>query len=255
MSSHDPTRTLLVEDEVHARRYLRELLSAEDEIVIVGEAATGREGVELVRALAPQLVLLDVQMPDLDGFGLVTEIGPASMPAFIFVTAYQDYAVRAFEIEAVDYVCKPFDRERLSAAIQRGLRFLRMREAWIDGEPGLDADLNPAGPWLTRVIVKDGESITFVRVEDILWLEAANKYVVIHTADGTHVVRQTIQSLASQLDPSAFVRTHRALVVRKSAIRGLQPLFHGDYIVRLTNGTELPLSRTFREAFFAAMSR
>lgn len=247
MPTAPPVRALLVEDEPHARRYLRELLTAEEHIVIVGEASNGVEGADLIRALSPELVFLDIQMPEASGFDLIarTTAGPAmaARPAFIFVTAYDEYAVRAFEVEAVDYLCKPFGRERLSAAVERAYRHLR----------GGASDADAA--WLARIAVKEEERITFVPVDDLLWIEAANKYVVLHTSSQTHVARQTIQTLSRQLDPAAFVRIHRSILVRKSAVRGLQPLFHGDYVLRLMDGTELTLSRTFRDAFFDAMSR
>jgi two-component system, LytTR family, response regulator len=245
MATPQPVRALLIEDEIHARRYLRELLAAEDGLTIVGEADTGTTGAELIRTLQPDLVFLDVQMPELDGFAMVEQIGPEHMPAFIFVTAFPEYAVRAFEIDAVDYLTKPFDRQRLSAAVQRARRHLEPRPA----EP-------PAGDaWFSRITVKEEAGITFVPVDDVLWIEAANKYVVIHSRIGTHVARLTIQHIATRLNPKEFVRIHRSILVRKSAVRGLHPLFHGDYTVKLTDGTELTLSRTYREAFFDAMSR
>jgi two-component system LytT family response regulator len=249
MPTAPPVRALLVEDEPHARRYLRELLTAEEHIVIVGEASNGVEGADLIRALSPELVFLDIQMPEAGGFDLIARTTSTEMngprPAFIFVTAFDEYAVRAFEVEAVDYLCKPFGRERLSAAVERAYRHLR----------GGAAEAVAEAPWLARITVKEEERITFVPVDDLLWIEAANKYVVLHTSSQTHVARQTIQTLSRQLDPARFVRIHRSILVRKSAVRGLQPLFHGDYVLRLTDGTELTLSRTFRDAFFDAMSR
>ena len=260
MSSHQPLRALLIEDELHARRYLRELLSREKGVTIVGEASTGLEGIELIRALGPDLVFLDVQMPELDGFGIVERMGSARMPAFIFVTAYPEYAVRAFEVEAVDYLCKPFDQDRLAAALRRARRHLR-RQATA-GQPRARRAERPRPPvpaargdWVSRITVKEEAGITFVPVEEVLWIEAANKHVVIHSGLGTHVARMTIQHLAARMDPVRFVRIHRSILVRKSAVRGLHPLFHGDYTVKLTNGKELTLSRTFREAFFDAMNR
>jgi two-component system LytT family response regulator len=176
------------------------------------------------------------------------------MPAIIFVTGYGDYAVKAFEVDAVDYLCKPFDRERLLVSIDRAMRHLdrRQRIGRFD-----DAESEePTQQWLSRVTIKDESGIVFVPVEDILWIEAANKYVVVHTRDATkYIARQTIQSLEDALDPAQFVRIHRSVLVRKSAVRGLHPLFHGDYLVKLATGTELTLSRSFREAFFRQMGR
>ena len=249
-----PVRTLIVEDEPHARRYLRQLLADEPGVAIVGEASSGGEGATLIRKISPDLVFLDIQMPDLSGFDLIAEIGVEKMPAFVFVTAYNEYAVRAFEVEAVDYLCKPFDRDRLSASLERAIRRLHLRNSQA-AENGVRALDDKPGPWLSRVPIKERNVIVFVPVDGILWIEAADKYVQLHTPDRTYLARQSIQSLEESLDPKQFVRIHRSTIVRKSAVRGLHPLFHGDYLVRLNNGTELTLSRNFREAFFTQMSR
>lgn len=249
-----PVRTLIVEDEPHARRYLRELLADEPGVAIVGEASSGGEGANLIRKVSPDLVFLDIQMPDLSGFDLIAEIGVEKMPAFVFVTAYNQYAVRAFDVEAVDYLCKPFDRDRLSASLERAIRRVRLRSV-AAADSGLDALHDKTGPWLSRISIKERNGIVFVPVDGILWIEAADKYVELHTADRTYLARQTIQSLEESLDPKQFVRIHRSTIVRKAAVRGLHPLFRGDYMVRLNNGTELTLSRNFRESFFTHMSR
>jgi two-component system LytT family response regulator len=239
-----PVRVLIVEDEEHARRYLRELLEDEPQIEVVGESSNGVEGVRQIRELSPDIVFVDVQMPGLDGFGMINQIAGTRLPLFVFVTGYGEYAVKAFEIEAVDYLCKPFDKERLLLSVERAIRRLN---------PAL-----PAGgesQWLSRLSIKDDERILFVPVDEIIWIEAANKYVAIHTPDGMHISRQTIQGLEENLNPREFVRTHRSALVRKAAVRGMHPLFHGDYILRLSNGDEAPLSRSFRESFFREMSR
>jgi two-component system, LytTR family, response regulator len=239
-----PARVLIVEDEDHARRYLRELLEDEPQIEVVGESSNGIQGVEQIRELSPDIVFVDVQMPGLDGFGMIDQIAGTRLPLFVFVTGYGEYAVKAFEIEAVDYLCKPFDKERLSLSVERALRRLNA------SVPGTGES-----QWLTRLSIKDEERILFVPVDEIIWIEAANKYVVIHTPGGTHISRQTIQGLEENLNPREFVRTHRSTLVRKAAVRGMHPLFHGDYIIKLVNGEEAPLSRSFRESFFREMSR
>jgi two-component system LytT family response regulator len=249
-----PVRTLIVEDEPHARHYLRELLASEPEVAIVGQAASGAEGADLIRKVSPDLVFLDIQMPDLTGFDLIAEIGVEKMPAFVFVTAYSEFAVRAFEVEAVDYLCKPFDRDRLAASLERAMRRLRLRNTEV-AENDLGALPGKTDPWLSRIPIKVKNGIIFVPVDGILWIEAADKYVELHTAERNYLARQTIQSLDESLDPKQFVRIHRSTIVRKAAVRGLHPLFHGDYLVRLNNGTELTLSRNFRESFFTQMSR
>jgi two-component system LytT family response regulator len=243
-----PMRTLIVDDEPHARGYLRELLGGEMDVVIAGEASSGVEGLDLIRTLSPDLVFLDIQMPGLDGFEMVEQVEIEKIPIFIFVTGYSDYAVKAFEIEAVDYLCKPFDKERLLIALERAMRRLSVRGT-------VSGDQTGANHWLSRLAIKEENGIVFVPVEQILWIEAANKYVVVHAAGREHIARQTIQSLEDALDPKQFVRIHRSILVRKAAVRGLHPLFHGDYIVKLTNGAELTLSRSFRGSFFDQMSR
>ena len=240
-----PARVLIIEDEEHARRYLRELLEDEPQLNVVGESSNGLEGIQQIQELSPDIVFVDIQMPGLDGFGMIDKVAMPRPPLFVFVTGYSEYAVRAFEIEAVDYLCKPFDKERLSMSIERALRRLNTTTFAVAGE----------SEWLSRLSVRDEEHVVFVPVNEIVWIEAANKYVVIHTATGTHISRQTIQSLEDKLDPKEFVRTHRSTLVRKAAVRGLHPLFHGDYIVKLVNGAEVTLSRSFRESFFRKMSR
>jgi two-component system, LytTR family, response regulator len=247
-------RTLIVEDEPHARHYLRELLAGESEVAIVGEASSGREGADLIRKVSPDLVFLDIQMPDLSGFDLIAKIGVDKMPAFVFVTAYSEFAVRAFEVEAVDYLCKPFDRDRLAASLERAMRRLQLRNTDA-ADDGLGAFHDKPGGWLLRIPIKERNGIVFVPVDGILWIEAKDKYVELHTLDRAYLARQTIQSLEESLDPKQFVRIHRSTIVRKAAVRGLHPLFRGDYLLKLNNGTELTLSRNFREAFFTQMSR
>jgi two-component system LytT family response regulator len=237
-------RVLIVEDEAHARHYLRELLEGEPHVAVVGESSNGVHGAQQIRELSPDIVFVDIQMPGLDGFGMIDQIAGSRPPLFVFVTSYSEYAVRAFEIEAVDYLCKPFDKERLSTSIERAIRRLNSAVPSAVGSQ-----------WLTRLSIKDDERILFVPVDEIIWIEAANKYVVVYTPTGSHISRQTIQGLEDQLNPREFVRTHRSTLVRKAAVRGLHPLFHGDYIVKLVNGAEVTLSRSFRGSFFREMSR
>jgi two-component system LytT family response regulator len=175
---------------------------------------------------------------------MIDRIAGTRSPLFVFVTGYSEYAVRAFEIDAVDYLCKPFDKERFSISVERAIRRLNSTVPSVGDNQ-----------WLSRLSIKDDERILFVPVDEIIWIEAANKYVVIYTQAGSHVSRQTIQGLEDQLNPREFVRTHRSTLVRKAAVRGLHPLFHGDYTVKLVNGAEVTLSRSFRGSFFREMSR
>src|SRR5580658_3541968 len=170
-----PIRALIIDDEPHARRYLRELLGGEKDVVIAGEAESGVEGVDLIRKLTPDIAFLDIQMPGLGGFEMIQQVEIERRPIFIFVTGYSEYAVKAFEVEAVDYLCKPFDKERLSISLERAVRRLGARDAG----PGGDAN---GDRWLSRLAIREETGIVFVPVEQVLWIEAANKYVVIHTA-------------------------------------------------------------------------
>src|SRR5579863_588077 len=167
-------RVLIVEDEAHARHYLRELLEDEPHVEVVGASSNGVQGAQQIRELSPDIVFVDIQMPGLDGFGMIDQIAGSRPPLFVFVTGYSEYAVRAFEIEAVDYLCKPFDKERLSISLERAVRRLSSRTASSAGDRTPDE-------WVSRLAVREENGIVFVPVEKILWIEAANKYVVIHT--------------------------------------------------------------------------
>jgi two-component system LytT family response regulator len=191
-------RALIVDDEPHARRYLSELLEGEINVLVVGEASCGAEGMEQIGKLSPDIVFLDIQMPDLDGLDMVERLESPDPPLFIFVTGYSQFAVRAFEVEAVDYLCKPFDKERLLTALERAHRRMNPKEVALE---------NNDGRWLSRLSIRDESGFIFVPVDQILWIEAANKYVVVHTTAGTHIARQTIQSLQDKLDPEQFVHS------------------------------------------------
>ena len=250
--THVPIRALIIEDEPHMRRYLTELLDDQDEVTVVGEACDGSEGLAKIRELSPDLVFLDVQMPEMNGFDVISQVGPESKTAFIFVTAFSEYASRAFEVDAVDYLCKPFDRDRLQASLERAVRHLRFRSE-------SDAAVRPSNPppaeWISRISTIGKEGTVFVPIEKIRWIEATDKYVIVHATDGNYIGRHTLERLESQLDPKQFVRIHRSTLVRKAAVRTLCPLFHGDYTLKLDDHTELKLSRRFRESFLAQMSR
>jgi two-component system LytT family response regulator len=242
-------RVLIVEDEVHARAFLRAMLAAEPGVVIVGEGADGAQGAEMVKTLSPDLVFLDIQMPELDGFEMIARVGLDEMPAFILVTAFSEHATRAFEVAALDYLCKPFDRDRLHASLQR---FYRQRARATES---VDQHGPAQKTWRRRLAIKQESSVVFVPVEQVLWIEAANKYVIIRTAKQSYISRQTIQSVVDELSPEQFVRTSRSIVIRKNAVREVKPLFHGDHIVFLIDGTELALSRNYRDKFFSEMAR
>lgn len=242
-------RTLIVDDEPLARERIRTLLGDEPDVEIVGECSTGLEAVPATQRLKPDLLFLDVQMPELDGFRVVNQIAAARMPAVIFVTAYDQYALRAFEVHALDYLLKPFDRERFQKALQRARLLI---EQTRNGEVNerlllLLEDLRAGKPWLERLVIKSGGRIFFLKTAEIDWIEAAGNYVRLHVERETHLLRETIKNLESQLDPKKFLRINRSTLVRIDHIKELQSWFNGEYAVILQDGTQLTSSRGYRE--------
>jgi two-component system LytT family response regulator len=242
-------RALVVDDEPPARRKLVRLLAAAGDVEVVGEAGSGREAVRAVRELRPDVMFLDVRMPDLDGFGVVTELGPDALPCVVFVTAFEDHAVHAFEVQALDYLMKPVAPSRFQAALER------VRETLARGRSGdlaarLERALALAGTaapkWLERLLVPQDDRQVLIAVDRIDRLEAAGNYVQLHTADGRFLLRAAIGTLAARLDPARFVRISRSDIVRLDAVRELVPWFHGDQRVVLKDGTKLMWSRRYR---------
>ena len=247
-----PLRVLIVDDEAPARRRLARLLAAVPDVVLAGEAEGGHEAVERIRALAPDLVLLDVQMPGLDGFGVVDAIGPSSMPAVVFVTAYDTHALRAFEVRALDYLLKPVAPDRLRDAVDRARPRAAVRRV-AEGVGALAAPSEDApGPPLRHLLVHDARGAQLLPVDDVELARAERNYVTLRTARGAFRVRGTIGALAARLDASRFLRVNRSDVVRLDAIRELQPWSHGDYRIVLRDGTALLWSRRFRAEQAAA---
>jgi len=244
-------RTIIVDDEALGRERIRTLLASDPEIEIVGECADGKQAISAVEGVKPDLMFLDVQMPEVDGFGVIEAIagGLTQIPAVIFVTAHDQYAVRAFEVYALDYLLKSFDRERFQAALSRAKEQLRHSRGsnWNERIAGLLDDLQSRQKYLTRLVVRSGGRIIFLRVEEIHWMEAADNYVRIHVGRESHLIRETLHALEKGLDPAKFARIHRSTLVNVDRIRELKPLFHGDYLVTLLDGTELTLSRSFRQ--------
>lgn len=250
-------RVLVVDDEPLARRMLGEMLRSDSQVVIVGESSSGREAVEAIRTQAPDLVFLDVQMPELGGFEVLETLGKVPIPHVIFVTAYDQYAVRAFEVHALDYLLKPFDRERFDVCWQRArAQVLRERNGGVDQRILLLLEELKAGSrYLERLVIKSGGRIYFLETGEIDWIEAEGNYVSVHSGKKSHLLRETISSLESQLDPRKFVRIHRSSIVRIDRIQELQPWFHGEYRVILQNGTQLTLSRNYRDKLQEALGK
>jgi two-component system LytT family response regulator len=224
-------------------------LQAYPDIEVIAEAGSGEEAVSLIDALRPDLIFLDVQMPGVDGFGVLDAIGSAHMPVTIFATAYDQFAVRAFDAHAVDYLLKPFDDERFERAVSRAREQIQGRRRAEAGDRlgSLLDELRARNRFIERLVVRSGGRILILRVELIDWIEAASNYVRIHAAGKEFLLRETMTSLESKLDPNDFVRIHRSTIVRVDRIRELEPLFQGDYVVILEDNTRLTSRRGYRE--------
>ena len=252
-SEHDRIRTVIVDDEPLARDAIRLRLKDEPDVDVVGEAATGPAAVALIENALPDVVFLDVQMPGMDGFEVLDRVAPTWLPIVVFVTAYDRYALKAFETHALDYLLKPFTRDRFQAALERA------RAAFANaGDPsaqrGLvkllnDRSRSPADEgkgYLVRFAVKHHRGMRLVRVRDIHYIQACGNYAEIHSPGGTHLVRMTMLELEQRLDPAMFVRIHRSTIVRIDRIRNIAAASHGDFDLTLHDSTVLRLSRSYR---------
>jgi two-component system LytT family response regulator len=250
-------RALIVEDEPLMRERLRGLLAEEPDVVCVGECANGPAAVAAITAERPDLVFLDVQMPGLDGFGVIEAVGVEQMPLTVFVTAYDRYALKAFEVQALDYLLKPFNRPRFRQALERARARLR-RGKGSDVQHMLHAlleDVKATSRTPRRLVVRSENRIALLKPEDVDWVEAAGNYVRLHVGKDEHLLRGTMEAVEAQLPAGQFVRTHRSAIVNIERIRALEPTFHGDYVIELHDGTELPLSRTYRPALEKLLDR
>ncbi len=218
-------RAAIVDDEPLARERIRELLGAHADVEIVAECADGMAAVAEIVARTPDVVFLDIQMPELDGFGVVEALAATRLPEIVFVTAFDEYAVRAFEAQALDYLLKPVTAERFEAALARARARLSR--------------------YTNRFVVRDGAKLVFVRAAEVDWIDAAGNYARLHAGGRPHLLRETLKSLEARLDPDEFVRVHRSAIVRLERIASLEPWFHGEYVVILADGTRLTASRSY----------
>jgi two-component system, LytTR family, response regulator len=242
-------RTLVADDEPLAREGIRMRLQGQEGIQIAGEAADGNQAVEMILQLRPDLAFLDVQMPGRDGFGVLDAIADVYLPVVIFVTAYDKYAMKAFDVHAVDYLLKPFTPERFNAALARARADISAQGAQDARRRLLEllASRDLESRYQTRFMVRDGERYLFVRAGDVQAFEANGNYIRLRTSDGSYMVRMTMAELEKKLDPARFARIHRSAVVNIDRIEKITPAWHGDFEVRLAGGQQLRLSRNFRD--------
>ena len=243
-------KVLIVDDERLSRRRVRRLLSLEPDCEVTSECANGMEAVAALKQSRPDIVFLDVQMPEMDGFEVARAMAEA-MPLVIFTSAYDEYALRAFEVQAFDYLLKPFDGRRFRESLQRArVRVECDRSGQVDRRTV--QPINPQEPSAARITpdriaVRNNGRVVFVKLADIDWIEAADNYVCLHCGKETHIVRETMNELEARLDPAQFLRVHRSSIVNLDRVRELQPWFRGDYRIVLRDGTELTLTKNHRE--------
>lgn len=242
-------RALIVDDEPLARRRIHKLLSNEADIEMVGDCANGHEAIEAIHTQKPHLVFLDVQMPEIDGFAVLEAIEADAMPLIIFVTAYDKYALKAFEVHAFDYLLKPFDRARFEKTLQQAKQRVRSERSGAMNHRALALleELRARTNHLERLIIKTGGRVFFIKADDIDWLEAEGKYVRFHVGKETHLLRESIGNLESRLDAKKFLRIHRSTIVNIDRIQELETWFHSEYRVILRDGTKLMMSRSCRK--------
>jgi two-component system, LytTR family, response regulator len=250
-------RTVIVDDEPLARERLASLLSAEQDIEVIAQCRDGEEAVTAIDQHSPDLVFLDVQMPGLNGFEVIDAVGPDKMPLVIFVTAYDQHALRAFQVRALDYLLKPFDRERFTEALQRARTHIQRDETGDLGRRllALVKDLRRDQPKTDRLVVKSGGRLFFLRTDEIDWVEAAGNYVRLHVGQTSHLLRETMNAIEGRLDPEKFFRIHRSRIVNMERIQEMQPWLNGEYAVVLRTGTRLTLSRGYREKLQERLGR
>lgn len=245
------TRTLIVDDEPLARERVKRFLRDERDIEILGECGNGRDAIKAIREKEPELVFLDIQMPEKNGFDVIKGIDGKILPTIIFVTAYDQYALQAFEVHALDYLLKPFNRERFHSAVARAKEQIegRRRGELDERLTSLISSIAQERKYLERLVVKSVGRVFFLKTREIDWIEASGNYLKLHVGRDAHMIRETMNSIEAKLDPSQFMRIHRSTIVNIDRIKELHPMFSGDYSAILRDGTELALSRNYRERF------
>ncbi|MBI2685225.1 MAG: response regulator transcription factor [Acidobacteria bacterium] len=246
-------RTVIIDDERLARQRIRRMLSETPGYEVAGEFENSEQGLAFLESNPADLLFLDVQMPGMDGFALLEALPPERTPLVIFVTAYDEYALRAFEVHAFDYLLKPFDRVRFEKTIGRARKQIASEERNSEKLINLLNEFRQRNQEPARFAIKTPGRLFFVRQEDIDWMEAADNYVNLHVGAETHLIRETMNALEQRLDSHRFLRIHRSTIINADRIKELRPWFHGEYVVLLKDGTELTLSRTYREKILSVL--
>lgn len=250
-------RTVIVDHDPRARERIRALLGEQPDLEVVGEARDGEEAVRAILAHEPDLVFLDIQMPKMDGFEVIRAVGAANMPLVVFVTACDQHALKAFDVRALDYLLKPFDRERFVESLGRVRQAIARSGSDEIGRRLLELvrELRPGGARSDRLVIKSAGRLFFLKTDEIDWVEAAGNYVKLHVGPDEHLLRETMNGIEQKLDPGTFFRIHRSRIVNMERIKELQPWFNGEYVVILRNGTKLTLSRGYREKLQERLGR
>lgn len=243
-------RALIVDDEPLAREGIREFLGGAPDVKIVGECANGSEALAAIVELSPDLVFLDVQMPEMSGFEVLAALDRRPIPAIIFITAYDQYALKAFDVHALDYLLKPIDADRFRETLERARKQLELQRSGQVSQHIVSLltklKTQQEREYIERLMVKSRGRVFFLRTAEIDWIEAAGNYVNLHVGEESHLIRETMAGLESKLDPNQFLRVHRSTIVNIARVEELQPWFSGEYAVILRDGTQLTLSRTYR---------
>jgi two-component system LytT family response regulator len=242
-------RTLIVDDEPLARKRIKRLLAEEPDISVIGECGSGPQTIKVIQETSPDLLFLDIQMPEIGGFEVLQSIPEGRMPIIIFITAYDQHALKAFEVHALDYLMKPFKQERFKQAVERARDHLR-NNGTRGSNPGLTAligQLRAEQNYLTRFMVKSSNRVVLVRAGEVDWIESAANYALLHVGDKTHIVRETMQALEVKLSPKTFQRISRSVIVNLERVKELQPMGKGQYVIMLANGRQLTMSRGIRD--------
>jgi two-component system LytT family response regulator len=251
-------KVLIVDDEPFARKYIGEMLRGETDIEVIGEAGNGKAAARLIAKNRPDLMFLDIQMPEMDGFGLLQTLDQNDLPVIVFTTAYEEYAIRAFEVHALDYLLKPFDQARFGQALERARGSLLergSRSQELEQIAQLLETIQHPPKYLERLLVKQSGRIVFVKIAQVDWIKADDKYVHLHGQNSRHMIRQTLAAMKAQLDPAKFVQVNRSVIVNIDSIKELHPGFHGEHEVQLHDGAKFTLSKNHKDELFDRLGK